>query len=370
MKIGILTFHYAYNYGAVLQAYASCCVLRERGHDVQIVDYVPGYFQPTAYHFRGLGFRNGAWRSALLERLTAMPRRLAFDRFRRRHLPMSARIRPCDLTELGTRYELFFVGSDQVWNLNWMHEFDGFYFCDFLPSNGQARAIAYAACFGTTGQPAERLAKAGSLMRKFSAIGTRNRMSANIAREVSGAEVDIVCDPTMLHDFRAIRRPQRREDYILVYSLDEGGLNVAQECCRILQDRSGSTPVWFVGNDRIAECEWADRVISTTDPADWMNLIADARAVVTDSFHGCIFAMKFGRTLRAYSSGWRAGRLIELFEAVGVPSTRVEDSGDTHWWRVDQDNREMKEAVQTAIADLASRGLAWLDAKIADADKH
>ena len=39
MKIGIITFHRAANYGAVLQAYALQFYLTEKGNEVEIIDY-------------------------------------------------------------------------------------------------------------------------------------------------------------------------------------------------------------------------------------------------------------------------------------------------------------------------------------------
>ena len=39
MKIGILTFHNAHNYGAVLQAYALKKKISQLGHNVEIVNY-------------------------------------------------------------------------------------------------------------------------------------------------------------------------------------------------------------------------------------------------------------------------------------------------------------------------------------------
>ena len=39
MKIGILTFHNAYNYGAVLQAYATQEIVKSYGHEVEIINY-------------------------------------------------------------------------------------------------------------------------------------------------------------------------------------------------------------------------------------------------------------------------------------------------------------------------------------------
>ena len=42
-KIGILTFHYAHNYGAVLQAYALKTKLQRMGYEVQVLNYQNKY---------------------------------------------------------------------------------------------------------------------------------------------------------------------------------------------------------------------------------------------------------------------------------------------------------------------------------------
>ena len=39
MKIGIITFHSAHNYGAVLQAFALKEYLSKKGHDVHVINY-------------------------------------------------------------------------------------------------------------------------------------------------------------------------------------------------------------------------------------------------------------------------------------------------------------------------------------------
>ena len=43
MKIGILTFHCAHNYGAVLQCYATQEFLHSKGYDVEVINYRPKY---------------------------------------------------------------------------------------------------------------------------------------------------------------------------------------------------------------------------------------------------------------------------------------------------------------------------------------
>ena len=44
MKIGILTFHSAHNYGAVIQCYGLQQYLTSLGHQVFVIDYRPHYF--------------------------------------------------------------------------------------------------------------------------------------------------------------------------------------------------------------------------------------------------------------------------------------------------------------------------------------
>ena len=54
MKIGIITFHAAFNYGSMLQAYAMQTFLERQGHHVEIVNFRPlsqkkGYSKPIDF---------------------------------------------------------------------------------------------------------------------------------------------------------------------------------------------------------------------------------------------------------------------------------------------------------------------------------
>ena len=40
-KIAVITYHRSYNYGAVLQAYATVKFFENQGFDVKIIDYYP-----------------------------------------------------------------------------------------------------------------------------------------------------------------------------------------------------------------------------------------------------------------------------------------------------------------------------------------
>ena len=51
MKIALLTFHNAYNYGAALQAYSLQKYLSEQGYEVEYINYVND-FRKNTYNLR------------------------------------------------------------------------------------------------------------------------------------------------------------------------------------------------------------------------------------------------------------------------------------------------------------------------------
>lgn len=363
MRVGILTFHFNYNYGAVLQAYASVQALRSLGHDPEIVNYVPRYFRAEARHLRGLGIRNGRWRTAIPERLREMPRRMRFDEFRRQYLPLSTPIDEKDLSTLSRHYDAFYVGSDQVWNLKWMRGFDGFYFTDFL-SGESVPVVAYAPCFGDANQETERLECAKPLVERFRHIGVRNQLTADILQKM-GISSSRVLDPTFLHSFGEFSERKVSKvgyEYILTYALNPADLALGARICSELRERCPDAEIVFIGNDRIRMVPWADKCLAAVSPADWVSLISNAAAVVTDSFHGAIFSMKFSRVLRAYSSGWRAARLIDLFKLFDVPLQQ--DHSGCCLWSVDPEDGY--NGVDQAADLLKRQSLEWLDYALSD----
>ena len=147
MKIGILTFQFAHNYGALLQAYALKCYLNQLGYDVSIINYTPEKLRkeysmnPFAYSknlkvLLSLSLRN--YRRRKQNRL--------FTQFQNNELGLRQRILTSEelITAMNT-YDVVSVGSDQVWNTNITGDIKSY----FLEKEVQAHKISYAASFGT-----------------------------------------------------------------------------------------------------------------------------------------------------------------------------------------------------------------------------
>lgn len=97
MKIKTITCHNVYNAGASLQAYALAEYLKQLGHDIEIIDYVPDYLR----HYKLYGVGNSAYNKPFLKeayQLAKLPGRLLarygkrkhrFDDFTKNYLPLT-----------------------------------------------------------------------------------------------------------------------------------------------------------------------------------------------------------------------------------------------------------------------------------------
>ena len=127
MKIKTITCHDVYNVGASLQAYALVTYLRKLGHDAQIIDYKPDYLS-NHYPLWGLG--NPAYDKPVIRELynlAKLPGRLKarngkrkaeYDRFTAEFLPLTPRRYTSndDLKQNPPEADVYFAGSDQIWN--------------------------------------------------------------------------------------------------------------------------------------------------------------------------------------------------------------------------------------------------------------
>ena len=164
MKIKTITCHDVYNVGASSQAFALVSYLRKRGHDAQIIDYKP-YNLSNHYPLWVLG--NPAYDKPILRELynlAKLPGRLKarngkrkaeYDRFTAEFLPLTPRRYTSndDLKQNPPEADVYFAGSDQIWNCFFPNGKDPAFYLDFAPA-GSVRA-SYAASFAMDDIPEE-----------------------------------------------------------------------------------------------------------------------------------------------------------------------------------------------------------------------
>ena len=217
---GILTFHSAINYGAVLQAYALSRCVRQIGGEAELIDYRPTAIE-CQYRLRPLSrctsLRNFAAHN--LNCLCRCRRRRTFLAFQKKHLPLSPFCTRQALADIEKTYTRLITGSDQVFNPE-CHERDTAYLLDFVPP---AKRNAYSASIGSLSAFEAWREEPLRLLADFSALSLREADAAVYLSRLLARDCPHTVDPVWLlspADWAQIARPPRKKKpYILVYNL-------------------------------------------------------------------------------------------------------------------------------------------------------
>lgn len=327
MKVGILTYHYTCNYGGVLQSYALQQVLRRMGHDVKIIDCVPSY-----YHKFWKDYIPRRISSQDIHKLCVKYRHedetwASFRKFKKDHLLLTERIDENLLHFFNDRFDAIITGSDQVWCLS--QHFRPIYFLNWEPKF-QGRRIAYAPCCSVNRIKEENIPRVKRALDAFDAISVRNSQTFEFVKGVAGIDAPVVADPTLLHDFREfVHASPSESEYLLAYILGDEIVGGHKNAFRELKRMYGDLPVYAVvsapGNPQV--CPWADKIFYDVSPDRWVNLIAHAKCIYTDSFHGAVFSAKFKCPFVAYYTHLgRGARLIDLQQRYNLQKNIVDSS--------------------------------------------
>lgn len=272
-KIATITFHWATNYGAVLQAYALQKYLENSGYEAEIIDYVP---------FRIKLLSNITW--IRHKKISEFKREKLIRKFRNAELNLSKkRYRSCkDLKSGDFEYDCIISGSDQIWNKNFTLNLDGkpnlSYFLDFI-DKGTVK-LAYAVSFGATFMPDEYYDCVKNFVNNFQAISVREQTAIPIIEKM-GRKAEVVCDPTLLLarvDYeKLIEKKFYQSGKVFCYILHDNQ-NIAQRIAREVK-------IIYEEND--------EDLGKNDDIYAWLYKIKNSEIVITNSFHGTMFALIF-----------------------------------------------------------------------------
>ena len=314
MKAGILTFHGANNYGAVLQAYALQKTLTALGVDSAFIDFCQAPSEGRAP--AGAAEQRGAAAFAARIRAEGEKRSALFDAFRREYLRSSPPFRMEDAGKLNDLYDVFIAGSDQIWNAQ-LPEADGRY---LLPFAAPEKRIAYAASFGTDEVPERLKDWYARQLAAFRALSVREAQGRDIVKALTGRGCEVCLDPVLLldrADWEQLTRPYEGKPYLFLYMVNYDGQ---------LADRARETAEQNGWELRIATAGFIPKYgfapWSGVGVEQWLSLIRNADGVFTNSFHCTALSMMFGRplftALLREELSHRNGRLEELLTLAGM----------------------------------------------------
>lgn len=280
MKIGILTFHWATNYGAVLQCYALQEYLRIQGHDVEVINYKPKQYDDNIFTF--LRFRKFL---NLDEYLSWRKKESALVAFRNSHLRQTKRISRCkDLAKIANCYDVVISGSDQVANPSFLMFGEGKNVISptyFLGFSFQGKRVSYAFSFGCINYPEEPKKIASKYISAFDYISVREISGISIVKAMGRDDAKLVPDPTLLmesdfYNFLVKNAPlQIFEKYVYCFFI------------RHIVDRKAVMNKVLDRYNIIWNNEDDDYTME-----GWLCKIKCSKFVVTDSFHCVVMCLK------------------------------------------------------------------------------
>lgn len=311
--IGLATPFITNNYGTKLQAFALHHYLEENGWDNEIINYRFGQkqfnlkklFLPNRKEYRRI---NRERQEALSKQPDVKKnidvRNKRFERFTQNSYALSER---CDTLEdvnrlAEVRYSAVVCGSDQIWLPS--HALEKYYLLDFLPDS--VKKIAYAPSFGVSTIPGIVRSNYRKALEKFDVVTVREDTGASLIKELTGKDCPVVVDPTLLLtanqwiELLKIERPLIQGKYVLAYFI--GAAEEHREKARAYAKAHNLKLVILPNIDEIvkADTEYADEPLYDAGPDDFVNLIKNAEAVFTDSFHGTVFSLIFQRNIYCF----------------------------------------------------------------------
>ena len=345
-RIGILTTHRANNFGALLQAYSLVNACQELGAQAEIIDWRCPFYD-WQYHKSIRITRNpiAVMRHYFWHIFKETRARQLFDAFRDR-LPLSRPIRSRkELLEIGMAYDKFVVGSDQVWNPQNSalrpEDFDRAFILDFVKEKSKN---AYAASIGVdTIEPESVRAEFVNAWKHFDVITMREHEGAKYVSGLLGIHVDTVLDPVLLHDRHwwermVVLRSSDAAPHVFEYNVRR--VDGLDSFTRKIAAAEGAKVV----NPIIPSFSFRrGKSFDSLGPAEFVSEIAQARSVVTSSFHAAAFSVIFGKRLyliRRKKSCDPNSRFLSLLKFAKLDEKVVEESERYCVAEIDCDNAD------------------------------
>ncbi len=304
-RVGILTFHFSkHNYGAVLQTYASFNILKKLGYEPKIINLLPGNSPRRRIY-------------SIIVRVGV------FEKFRKRHLSLTNKYYSgSDLSELNKMFDVFYVGSDQVWRPSMAGGLLPHYYLDF--ADDEKLKMTYAVSFGTsqwegTDEQNEMLRP---LIKRFNHISVRESEGVEICDKIFNVKAVHVLDPTLLldeNDYSPILNEFKKvifkdNKYIGVYLLTDSTLKAghalnASEQTKLKVINLYGDKINILGRE----------FLRFRKVVEWLNGIKNASFVITDSYHCIIFCIIMGVNFVCLpNERGGASRIKNLLNVIGL----------------------------------------------------
>jgi len=327
LKVGILTFNFALNYGSLLQSYAMQEILKSMGYDAYIVDL-------DELNKENRLSVKAKLRKILVEtssRFGFIPvirdrnnKVKKFQNFRKR-FHFTSKCNDIDsLQAIADEFDALIVGSDQVWNPG----LQDFTYLFMLPVNG-VKKIGYSISLGKAKE--EELDEFKKDIRDFDSISVREADIKDVVERLSGKNVSVTLDPTLILDKTVWTKLaeesaiELNRPYLLCFLFGKNREFNKEKYAFVncVAKKKGIDIIYL--NHGYNRYSFGNNAYCDCGIEDFLKLFINADAIVTDSFHGTVFSIVFEKEFYSIVDGTSSDRRKQdLLAAAGI-DTRIVD---------------------------------------------
>lgn len=321
-RIGILTFHSGFNYGACLQAFALQTTLKKYGYENEVINFETDAFVASREMFS----RRPRRLKEIIKNITRLPywnslhvRERMFNNYTFDVLNSTSRYRTeTEVIHHAEDYECIICGSDQIWNLTHLKDDPAITPLFFLNFPKKQRRVAFSASFASFTKIAHLHEKEFlPWLKQFDAISVREISGVEYVKS-KGLDCTLTLDPTVLldkEDYEPICAPRQIEGkYVLMF-----GWNTNKDLIEVAKKVSKELglPVYnIVPPPRAMFCGIPRKL--DVGPCEFLSMIKHAEFVVTNSFHGTAFSTTFERPYVSVVTGKADTRMESLLSQLGL----------------------------------------------------
>lgn len=295
MKVGILTFHDAHNYGAVLQAYALKKYITKLGHNARIINY-HHYTIPDGFPKENNEKR---WKN--------------FNSFIQKLIDYDEEVYQTEEELEKLDIDVWICGSDQIWNTEITNGINKGFFLNFKT---KGKKISYAVSMGIPELPKEHEEEFEKCIKNLDYISVREETLKKYVEKFTDKPIIKAIDPTFLlekEDYDELIQENKQEDYILINELgpDDRLIKIAE---KIANERNLKI---IELNDKKKE-NYKYEQISDASPMEYLSLIKNSKVIITNSFHGTVFSIIFEKEFYTITRLNRNSRMENILDIVGM----------------------------------------------------
>lgn len=318
MKIGILTFHDSHNCGSMLQAFALCNILRSEFYqNAEVIDFTnEGSRQMYSLWNKQILYKSGKPNiDVILTNLSNLFHSKAiknvmndYNNFSKLYIHKSVNSykKASDLIGIEKNYDMLISGGDQIWNIRCADADDAYFLC----FAHQIKKVAYSPSLGAMNiqKYAKDPNKYRDYLLDFNCLSVREVNGQKWLQELTGKSIPIVPDPTLLYSAdewcKVLPIPRISGDYIFNYAFSYAN-DDNNKLLKHISDRY-NLPVYIIDARSFYRYKLGERfgfkLYEKSGPLAFLGLMKNAKLVLTQSFHGTLFAAKFNNFFWSYKN--------------------------------------------------------------------